>query len=118
MQPATSTDLDILFSFTQGDTWPGIPSMLWSDNVPADDIASAILQYRKLPLTPTVSHELSTADATITIVDAALWELAFPAGDLPLKAGSYAASLRTTDVNGVVTTWFDVFPTISVPITR
>ena len=115
MTPATSARLDALFSFTEGNTWPGIAVMKWRSGIPSDDIASAVMQFRQLPKSPTFGYELSTADGTIVITDAANWILNFPGGAKPpLKAGKWYAQLLTTDVNGVETTWIFVQPEVWV----
>lgn len=107
MIPGISSALDASLSFVQGDQWGGIPSLaiLVSGSPPADDVASAKMQFWLLgQATPVLT--LTTDDSRITIVSASGWTFAIPSQDLPeLNANTYSWGFQTTDVNGVIQTY-------------
>ena len=107
MLPGTSTALDTTWSFVQGDTWNETPSLTITEDSlpPVNPVASVELQFRQNVWSPNPSLTLSNTDGTIVITSAANWIFQFPEQDLPLKAGTYVYSLRTTDNTGKVQTY-------------
>jgi hypothetical protein len=96
-----------MHSILRGDSWRGLPSIVVRVNgsPPASALASARMQFRQLPVSPSVGHELSTAAGSITITSAANWELSIPAQELPLGARLWYWDLETTDAAGTVRTY-------------
>lgn len=104
MIAGTNTVLDEALAFNEGDHFDGIEEIeVLDDGVPpTDNVASAIMQFRRTWEDAEVIAQLSSADAQITINDANLWTFTIAAQAITkLLRGDYVWAFRTTDVNGV-----------------
>lgn len=121
MIPGTSTELNALMSFVEGDTWGGIPSItITVDGVaPSTDASLAVLEFRRSPQERDVAAALSSADGEIVITSANDWEFTVPSQNIPtLRRGRYVWGFKTTDVSGAVQTYLqgsiEVLPKVVV----
>lgn len=90
----------------RGDTWPGLTaSITVNAAAPAAALASARIQWRLRSQDGDLGHEVTSADDSLVIDDAATWQMHVPAQILPLRAGVWYWDLETTDENGVVRTY-------------
>jgi hypothetical protein len=104
MLPGQSTTLNNQLAFVQGDTWGGIPSIIFTPN-PTYLVVSARMQFRESKVAVLPSATLSTEDGSIIINNAADWEFTIPVQNLPLTAGIYDWQFQTTDSQGNVQTY-------------
>lgn len=105
MTPATSSVLDKNLSFVQGDSWEGIPSIVF-DPAPLAPVASARIWFRDTWTSTQVRAKLSSEDPNqLFISDPNLWSFVVPVQFLSLKAGSYVWQFETTDSLGVIQTY-------------
>lgn len=110
----------------RGDDWPGYPTLIIDINgePPELPIASARIQFRETPGSEEVGYTLSTApeagQGTITIVDAAGWELSIPKQPLPLaaKRKPWKWDLEIIDTGGTVVTYEGQPQQVNQDITR
>ncbi len=110
MIPGKSTQLNESLTFVHGDTWGGIPalSITISGTPPADDVASAKMQFRPTEVSSDTLVELSSSDATqLSITSANGWTFVVPAQQLDLPAGTYTWGFQTIDVNGIIQTYLE-----------
>lgn len=104
MLPGQSTTLDNQLAFVQGDTWGGIPSIIFTP-APNYLVVSARMQFRESKVAVLPSATLSTTDGSILIVNASTWSFRVPVQNLDLTAGTYDWQFQTTDSQGNVQTY-------------
>lgn len=92
-----------LTPFTEGDTWAGIPSLTVTVNgaPPASALTLVTMRFRKSGGLPSDVVELSSADAEITITNAATWAITIPAQIVPaLTTGKWIWRMRFQSADG------------------
>jgi len=89
-----------------GDSWGGIPafSILINGAVPADDVATVKMQFRKNEFDRVILDQLDNTDG-ITIVSASGWTFAIPKRNLSLPQGKCSWWIKFWDVNGIAQTY-------------
>lgn len=96
-------------SYLFGDSWSGINPItvrLLDGSVLPAAVASCVLIFKDQDSSPNIIQELSSTLGTITITSPANWEFSIPAVMLTLPVGDYVWAFRTTDINGIVQTYF------------
>lgn len=126
MIPKTSSRLNTLLGFVEGDRWGGIPSITIKVNgVPyGAPVASAKLQISVTMPNAAPLITLSTGGSTIVITSAANWQLTVPSQNLVLPdgtslgEGTYCWAFQATDQGGGVQTYmrgtFTVLPKLII----
>lgn len=107
MLPATSSRLDELLSFVDGDTWTGIPSItiLESDTgePPVANASSCVFVIKRQASSTTALVRLTNGDG-ITITDANAWTFSIPKQEVDLDPGVYYWAFQVTDTNAITLT--------------
>lgn len=120
MLPGTSSKLDQLMSFTEGDTLAAGISFTITPIVEAE-LTSARIYFRTDKDAKRPSVKLSTDDANemvISINTTTSWTITLVEQNIPLKAGSYVWQLETTDEDDRVLTYLEGTVEVHPDITR
>jgi len=117
MLPGQSDTLDAQLAFVQGDTWGGIPSIVF-DPAPNYTVASAKMQFRESKLAVLPSATLSSEDGTIIINNATTWSFTVPVQNLPLTAGTYNWQFQTVDSQGSIQTYMQGTIEVTLDVVR
>jgi hypothetical protein len=102
-----------------GDSWNGIDLITISINSapPDEELVSAKIQFRKSSM-GSVFLTLDSADGSVVIEDAALWQMSVPSQIVSLSPDDYYWDLQTTDASGSIKTYVKGTWTILGDITR
>ena len=102
-----------------GDSWEGIDliSIAINGAPPLFPLASAKIQFRRTSL-GSVALTLDTANNSIVIEDAALWQISVPSRVVAIDPGDYCWDLQTIDTNGQIKTYLKGVWPILEDITR
>lgn len=117
MLPGQSTTLNNQLAFVQGDTWGGIPSIIFTP-APNYLVVSARMQFRESKVAVLPSATLSTEDGSIEINNASTWDFTVPVQNLALTAGIYDWQFQTTDSQGSVQTYMQGTLQVHLDIVR
>lgn len=117
MLPGQSTTLNNQLAFVQGDTWGGIPSIIFTP-APNYNVVSARMQFRESKVAVLPSATLSTEDGSIEINNASTWNFTVPVQNLALTAGTYDWQFQTTDSQGSVQTYMQGTLQVHLDIVR
>lgn len=109
----------------RGDLWAGIAGIgpvTVNGVVPANDLASARITFRRSLEASAEGYSLSTAptagQGTITLASANEWELVVPPQALPLSWGAWVADLQLVDSAGQVFTYVQFTLNVLADATR
>lgn len=111
----------------RGDSWRGIGLIQIRTKAtpeatpvaPANPVASAVMQFRAKSDDDVVALELSTADDSIEILDAAAWRFNVPPVlEFTLGAGKWVWDFQTKDSTGFIRTYLTGTLTITRDVSR
>lgn len=97
MRPGTSPDVNAMVVWVSGDTWNGFSSITIQNPLAPGNLDSVKMGFKASPQNTVPALELTTANADITITDAANWVFTVNPGKYSLPVGKYIWQIEASD---------------------